>query len=81
MAVDSEFIMVLDRLRVEFAELEQRLKNEDEAGRLRGGKEPTKPVFLRLPVNLLEKVDRNAKNDHRNRQSYVIKVLSDATDG
>jgi predicted DNA binding CopG/RHH family protein len=78
MAVDAAFMKSLEELREEFKELEQSLKNEDEAHRRQRAKESTTPVFLRIPANLLEKIDESAGREHRNRQNYIIKVLYEA---
>ncbi len=78
MVADAAFMKSLEELRVEFKDLEQSLKNEDEARRRRRAKEATTPVFLRIPAYLLEKIDESAGKEHRNRQNYIIKVLYEA---
>ena len=70
---EKKFLMVLDGLRKEYAQLELDLKNEVMARRRR-----TVPILLRVPEDLLEKIERNARKDARNRQNYILKVLSDA---
>ncbi|MEM0143244.1 MAG: hypothetical protein QXL94_04760 [Candidatus Parvarchaeum sp.] len=88
MVTDAAFMESLKELRAEFRDLEQSLKNEDEAHRRQmlkehaakrqKLKEPTTPVFLRIPANLLESIDKEARKEHRNRQNYIIKVLYEA---
>jgi hypothetical protein len=70
---EKKFLMVLDGLRKEYAQLELDLKNEVMARRRR-----TVPILLRVPEDLLEKIERNARKDARTRQNYILKVLSDA---
>ena len=74
MPEEKKFLMVLDGLRKEYAQLELDLKNEVVARRRR-----TVPILLRVPEDLLEKIEQNARKDARNRQNYILKVLSDAT--
>jgi hypothetical protein len=35
-------------------------------------KEQTKGIFLRVPLTLLSKIDRKARSERRNRQSYIL---------
>lgn len=74
MPEEKKFLIVLDGLRKEYAQLELDLKNEVVARRRR-----TVPILLRVPEDLLEKIEQNARKDARNRQNYILKVLSDAT--
>ena len=73
MPEEKKFLMVLDGLRKEYARLELDLKDEVVARRRR-----TVPILLRVPEDLLERIERNARKDARNRQNYILKVLSDA---
>ena len=72
MPEEKKFLVVLDGLRNEYAQLELDLKNEVMARRRR-----TVPILLRVPEDLLEKIEQNARKDSRNRQNYILKVLSD----
>jgi predicted DNA binding CopG/RHH family protein len=73
MPEEKRFLVVLDGLRKEYARLELDLKNEVVARRRR-----TVPILLRVPEDLLERIEHNARKDARNRQNYILKVLSDA---
>ena len=75
MTDEKKFFEVLDALRIKYAQLELDLKNETEAQRLRTA---SVPILLRVPQDLLMKIEQNARKDARNRQSYILKVLGDA---
>ncbi|HVC58069.1 MAG TPA: hypothetical protein VND15_01175 [Candidatus Acidoferrales bacterium] len=70
----KDIMQIIDEARIEFADIELALKNEDEAQRLRA-RPATRAVFLRLPTELVAMLDRAAEEDGRNRQSYIIKLL------
>jgi hypothetical protein len=36
-------------------------------------------IILALPRKLLEKIDTNAASEMRNRNNYIVKILTEAT--
>ena len=44
------------------------------------GRAPDKTqISIALPIKLLEKIDTNADSEMRNRNNYIVKVLTEAT--
>ena len=74
--MEGDFIRVLDELRSEYAGLEAALREETEAHKLQS--QATRPLFLRVPAPLLAKIEERAAMEQRNRQNYIIKVLTEA---
>lgn len=72
------FMEDIRELRKEYAELELSLKNEEYAHRLQSQRAKTKAVLVRIPMGLLEEIDRRALEEDRNRNNYILKTLKAA---